>query len=156
MASRKSQYAMNPAAGDAFVSNSGLRQRNITAEGDTNSQVQNTFGDPMHAIAVSNAQRNLLEAHTDVSGMGAVLQGIKEATGSRGKVGIHDAGIDGGPSAMSPASWNPAGMTQDAAQADASQFAKGGAAPNWLSNAAPDTQEGFRRRVLQGIKGARV
>lgn len=149
-------YSPNPAAGDAFASNIGLRERNIAGEEAANRGVQDTFGDPMHALAVNNAQQSLLGARTDVSGMGAVLQGLKEATsGHRGKVGFQEPSAND-PSAMSPASWNPAGMTQSGAQADVQKFIAGGAEPEYARNGAPDTQDAFRRRVLQGIKGAKV
>lgn len=151
-------YQPNPAAGDAFASNINLRQRNVADEEASNAHVQETFGDPMHALAINNAQQNLLGARTDVSGMGAVLQGIHEAAAMRGKqprVGFKDDTGEA-PSAQSPASWNPAGMTESGAMADVQKYLKGGAAPSYAMTGTPDTQDAFRRRVLQGIKGAKV
>lgn len=140
---------------DAWSRNMGLKQRSIKDEEDNATRVAGQMGDPMHGLAVSNAQQSLLNARTDVNGMATVLQGIKEAGGGRGaKVGFAPDKMDQ-PSALSPASWNPAGMTQEAAQADAKRFAAGGPLPEWYKGATPETQDAFRRRVLQGIKGAK-
>lgn len=140
---------------DAWSRNQGLRQRNVAGEEDAYARARDTV--PVGAgqgIAVMQAAQNMNNARADINGMGAVLQGIKEVGGSKGsRVRMSTASADD-PSADSPASWNPAGMTQEAAIADANAFAKGGPLPGWYGGAAPDTQEAFRRRVLQGVKRA--
>lgn len=140
---------------DGWSRNQGLRQRNVESEEDAYARARDTVKmGPGQGIAVMQAAQNMNNARADINGMGAVLQGIKEAGGSKSaRVRMSAASADD-PSADSPASWNPAGMTQDAAIADANAFAKGGPLPSWYEGAAPDTKEGFRRRVLQGVKRA--
>lgn len=142
---------------DAWSRNQGLRQRNVEGEADAYARARDSIQPgPGEGIQVMQAAQNMNNARADINGMSAVLQGIKEAGGSKSaRVRMSAASADD-PSADSPASWNPAGMTQGAAIADAQKFKQGGSLPDWYAGAAPDTQEAFRRRVLQGIKGAKV
>lgn len=149
-------YRPSPAAGDAAAFNSVLHQQaGRDSEAALRQAEQTDISDPMRGMTIGNASQNAINTATDINGMATVLQGIKNAAGDkRRKVGFSEPSSEN-PSALMPASWNPAGSTEEAAQLDAKKYAQGGPLPEWFGGAAPDTQEAFRRRVLQGIARAR-
>lgn len=140
-------------AGSNVQRMSGVHQRSVADENANYGRVEGQFGDPMHALALSNASQGVINAQGDVAGRDTLLQGLKEVVGrGRARVTMPEQNLSS-PSATSPASWNPAGMTEGAAMADVQKVAKGGAMPDYATHGAPDTQEAFRRRLQQALGG---